>query len=194
MIYYPFDRAVLKSYNLYESFFAAQRCICYGFWRNLLIYMLKCVTVDGAGCFHFPLGGLRVEVIAIVFSVSGGGSLISSCLISQLQQVNTGLHLDTHHLDTDDQKGPFPSNSLDSLIPRLQASSAVLMKGQENDYFQLSSEASDLPLDKKSIPFFFMVSQTLGDISVSETVEVSENVVTYLKSQCIMEHKMTYTA
>lgn len=132
-------------------------------------------------------------MIAIVFSVSGGGSLISSCLISQLQQVNPGLHLDTHHLDTDDQKGPVPSNSLDSLIPRRQGSSAVLMR-MENDYFQLSSEASDLPLDKRSIPFFFMVSQTLGDISVSETIEVSENVVTYPKSQCIMEHKMTYTA
>lgn len=49
----------------------------------------------------------------------------------------------------DDQKGPFPSNDLYSLIARLRGKSAVLTRDQENDYFQLYSEASFLPLEKK---------------------------------------------
>lgn len=61
MIYYTFDRAILKSYNLYQSSLAEQRCICYGFCGNLLISMPECVTTEGASCFNFPSKWLREE-------------------------------------------------------------------------------------------------------------------------------------
>lgn len=59
MIYYTFDRAVLKSYNLYQSTLAEQRRICYGLCRNLLIYLLECGASDEQAALIFWPGDYR---------------------------------------------------------------------------------------------------------------------------------------
>lgn len=62
VIYYASDSAVLKSYNLYQSFVAEQRCIYYGFggeFINLLFWNTYSLT-KLAG-FKFPAGDCRVQ-------------------------------------------------------------------------------------------------------------------------------------
>ena len=56
MIYYTFDRAVQKSYYFYQSSWAEQRCVCCGFWRNVFLYTLECVTTDGVVALIFHPG------------------------------------------------------------------------------------------------------------------------------------------